>query len=158
MKNTNKMADLVIHTLGHKGFDYDRLEEGLFLGTNMCCQYGFNAELLEKGVRADISLEADRSDAPKGVDFYLWLPTEDGEAPSQDQLTLGVDTLTFLHKRGVKTFLHCKNGHGRAPTLYIAYLIHQGMTVAEAMRILQERRPTAHPTEKQMEALKKFAG
>jgi protein-tyrosine phosphatase len=152
----NKIVDIVNHTLGHKGFDYDQIDDNVFIGTNMCCQLGFDKELLSKNVKADISLEEDKIDAPTGVDYFLWLPTKDHEAPSPDKLTLGVQTLDFLIKRNIKVFIHCQKGHGRAPTLFIAYLIKKGMNMDDAVKYVKDKRPTIHFTQNQLEALKSF--
>ena len=56
--------DIFNHITGRQGFDYDQIEESVFIGTNMCCQFGFDKELLTKGVRADISLEEIKIDTP----------------------------------------------------------------------------------------------
>ncbi len=153
----NKVVDIINHTLNHKGFDYSQIDDNVFIGTNMCCQLGFDRELLSKNVRADISLEEDRVDAPNGVDYFLWLPTKDHFAPSPDKLTLGVQALEFFVKRNIKVYIHCKNGHGRAPTLFVAYLIKKGMKVDEALKYLQSKRPSVHLTKAQVDALQKFA-
>ncbi len=153
----NKIIDIVNHTLGHKGFDYSQIDDNVFIGTNMCCQLGFDRELLSKNVRADISLEEDRVDAPNGVDYFLWLPTVDHSAPSFDKLSLGVYTLDFLIKKNIKVYIHCHNGHGRAPTLFLAYLIKKGMKVNEAIEFLKSKRPSIHLTKAQVDALQKFA-
>lgn len=149
--------DIVRHLLGRKGFDYDKITDDVFIGTNMCCQFGFSRELLSQGVRAAISLEKERVDVPTGADFYLWLPTEDMTAPSPDQLRLGVDTLAFFAERKIKVYIHCKNGHGRAPTLYLAYLVSRGMPYEEALAMLTRQRPSVHPTEAQERAVRDFA-
>lgn len=152
----NKFDDFLHHLPGHRAFDYDQVAEEIYIGTNMCCQYGFHHELLSKGVRADISCEAGKVDAPIGVDFYIWLPTEDREAPTQEKLAFGVQALEFLLSRKIKTYIHCKNGHGRAATLYAAYLVKQGMTPEEAVLAMQARRASVLPTESQMTALRVF--
>lgn len=152
----NKIVDAWNHVLGLHGFDYSQVSDDVFIGTNMCCQFGFAKELLTKGVRADISLEEDTVDAPLGVDYFVWLPTVDGEAPVPDKLALGVETLEFLSSRHIKTFIHCKNGHGRAPTLFAAYLIKQGMTIDAAVSLLKEKRPVIHFSESQMKGLQAF--
>lgn len=152
----NKLIDGFNHVTGRKGFDYSEIDEGVIIGTNMCCQFGFAKELLARDVRADISLEEENVDAPRGVEYFLWLPTPDGHAPSPDKLALGVSTLRFLAERRIKVYVHCKNGHGRAPTLYIAYLMSGGMSFDAALDALKARRPTAHLTEEQREALRAF--
>jgi protein-tyrosine phosphatase len=152
----NPVVDKFNHIIGRKGFDYDQIDENVFIGTNMCCQFGFNKELLSKGVRADISLEEVRIDTPTGVDYFLWLPTVDKEPPAPDKLALGVETIDFLIKRNVKVYIHCQNGHGRAPTLFAAYLIRKGMKPDEAISYIKSKRSTIHITDNQIKALKEF--
>lgn len=150
--------DVFNHLLGKKGFDYDQITDEVFIGTNMCCQLGFSKELLAKGIRADVSLEKNRTDSPEGVDYFLWLPTENGLAPDPKNLEIGVKFLDFLISNKVKTFIHCKNGHGRAPTLFAAYLISLGMKAEEAIELIRAKRPTIHLTESQRQALANFEG
>ncbi len=150
----NKIVDGFNHVFGLHGFDYNQINEDIFIGTNMCCQFGFAKELLTQNVRADISLEENRVDAPLGVEYFLWLPTVDGEAPSPDKLLLGVRTLEFFAERHIKTFIHCKNGHGRAPTLYVAFLMKQGMSMDAAIALIQAKRPAMHLTDAQKTALR----
>lgn len=152
----NKAVDLYNHLAGHKGFDYDQIADTIFLGTNMCCQFGFEKELLVKGVRADISLEKERIDAPVGVDYFLWLPTQDGTPPSPDALSLGVLALEFFVSKNISVYIHCKNGHGRGPTLLAAYYIKNGMTVDEALSVIRSKRPSIHLRTEQISALKNF--
>lgn len=152
----NKIVDTYNHLVGQKGFDYDQIDDEVFIGTNMCCQLGFDRELLTKDVRADISLEEVRVDAPMGVDYFLWLPTKDNEPPMPDKFILGVQTLDFLISRKIKVYIHCKNGHGRAPTLFAAYLIKKGMAIDEAVKYLQSKRPAIHLSTAQFEALNSF--
>lgn len=152
----NKIVDIINHTFGHKGFDYDKINDEVFIGTNMCCQLGFDKELLAKNVRADISLEEIRIDAPMGVDYFLWLPTKDHESPTPDKLTLGVQTLEFLINRKIKVYIHCMNGHGRASTLFVAYLVKKGMKIDEAIKYLKSKRPTIHLSAAQLEGLRLF--
>lgn len=144
------------HALFHKGFDYDEIDPDVIIGTNMCCQFGFERELLTKNVRADISLEEYRVDAPIGVEYFLWLPTADHTAPTQDKLTLGVATLDFLIRRKVRVYIHCKNGHGRAPTLYLAYLVSKGLSIDAAQRFLKSKRPGVHVNAVQIEGIRKY--
>ena len=79
--------------------------------------------MIKKGIKADISLEKEKLDAPFGVDYFLWLPTKDHTAPSQDQLKAGVKFMDELIKNKIKIYIHCQRGHGRAPVLVAAYFI-----------------------------------
>lgn len=154
--------DIQIHESQHhfsaeKSFDYDQITDEIFVGTNMCCIVGYARELVEKGVLADISLEKDRVDNPIGIDFFLWLPVEDHKAPTQRQLELGVLTIEFFVKNKIKLYVHCKNGHGRAPTMVAAYLIKQGKTPDQALEIIKSKRPAIHLEDIQIKALRDWA-
>lgn len=148
--------DIFNHLTGRKGFDYDQITDEIFIGTNMCCQFGFSKELLARGVRADISLEKDRTDAPEGVDYFLWLPTENGQPPSPKNFEAGVAFIDFLVHNKIKTYIHCKNGHGRAPTLFAAYLVSHGMEVQKAIDLIASKRAGMHLTNAQVRALDTF--
>ena len=153
----NKVIDIYHHVRGVHGFDYSKIKDDIFIGTNMCCEFGFKRELLSKGVTADISLEAERLDAPQGVEFFLWLPTPNRQAPTPDALEQGVQAIKILRAQGKKIYIHCKNGHGRAPTLYAASLIRSGLTVEQAIDSIAEERPSIHLERVQIEALHRFA-
>jgi protein-tyrosine phosphatase len=141
------------------GIDYTQLTETLYLGTNACCQMHFAQELLAKGINADISLEAERLDSPEGVASFLWLPTPDHTPPSPTQLTLGVQHLMTLQTTGSKTYVHCKNGHGRAPTLLAAYFqTTRAWNTTQTITFLKNARPSIHLEPGQVEALVSFHG
>jgi protein tyrosine phosphatase len=136
--------------------EYDYISEGIFIGTNQCCQTHFDEKLKKEGITADISLEEERMDAPFGVDFYVWIPIKDRSAPTQDQLDFGVSILEKLVAMKKKVYVHCQNGHGREPTLVAAYLIQQGKTLAEAIDFIKSKRPAIHLEEVQTSALETF--
>lgn len=136
--------------------EFNHIADGIYVGNNQCCQTHFDKKLRKEGISADISLESDRLDEPKGVEFYLWLPVKNLSAPTQDQLDLGVANLDRMVASGKKVYVHCRNGHGRAPTLVAAYLIKNGMTADAAIAFVKERRPAIHLEESQAEALKIF--
>lgn len=142
--------------MAHVKFDYSKITEHIFLGTNFCCKVHFNEDLLKKGITADISLEEENSENPFGVKYFLWLPTKNYHAPTQQQLLLGAVTIDLLAETGAKVYVHCKNGHGRAPTLVAAYFVSLGKTVNEAINLVKNKRPEVHLTGEQLEALKLF--
>jgi protein-tyrosine phosphatase len=148
--------DISNHLRGHTGFDYTQITDEIFIGTNMCCQYGFSVELLSKNVRADISLEENHTDAPSGVDYFLWLPTEQEIAPTPQDFEIGVKFIDFVVRNKIKTFIHCKNGHSRGPTLFAAYLIAQGKSVENALGFIASKRTVIHLNELQTQALVEF--
>jgi hypothetical protein len=141
----------------HVKFNYNQITDYIYLGTNYCCQMHFDEELLKKGVTADISLEGERMDKADGVEYFLWLPTIDHTAPSIDALALGVQMLHFCEKRKIKVYVHCKNGHGRAPSLIAAYFMSQGMSAGKAIRTIAKKRPEIHIEPVQEAMIKKFA-
>lgn len=136
--------------------EFNKIDKNIYIGTNQCCRYHFKKDLLSKGVSADISLEEDRVDAPFGVKSYLWLPTKDQTAPSQDQIMLGVEHLKKLISENKKVYVHCEKGHGRAPTLVAAYYATNGMKPKEAIDFVESKRPGAHINEKQQKAIRAF--
>jgi protein-tyrosine phosphatase len=101
--------------------------------------------LLRRGVTTDISLEAERIDAPRGVKYFLWLPTKDHAAPTMPAIDLGVKTLRWMLDHGDRVYVHCKSGHGRAPTLLAAFLIRESrMRLNEAVAFIKQKRPEVH--------------
>lgn len=139
-------------------FEYTKITEEIFIGTNQCCRTHFDEELVSKGVTADISLEEKQMDHPAGVKFYLWLPVQDDFAPQKEQFDLGVAALEQFVNNKIKVYIHCKNGHGRAPTLVAAYLVKsQGMKPQAAVDFLKSRRPVVHLTDAQFRALEEYA-
>ncbi|MBI4135486.1 dual specificity protein phosphatase family protein [Candidatus Uhrbacteria bacterium] len=139
--------------LPHPKLDYHKITEYIYIGTNQCCQTHFDERLLAKKIRADISLEKNRLDAPFGVDYYLWLPVADHKAPTARQLELGIAMLRFCVKHHIAVYVHCRQGHGRAPTLVAAYLTTTGMSVKEAVAHIKRRRPITHLNPVQVRAL-----
>jgi len=139
-----------------KELEYNEIVDGIYIGTNQCCQTHFDERLKKEGITADISLEEDRLDAPFGVDFYTWIPVKDHEVPKRDQLEFGVSILEKLVEMGKKVYVHCKNGHGRAPTLVASYLIRKGKNAEEAEAFIKSKRPSMHLDDIQREALQEF--
>jgi len=139
-----------------KELEYNEITDGIYIGTNQCCQTHFDEKLKQQNITADISLEEDRLDAPFGVDFYIWMPVQNHTAPKHEQLEFGVSVLEKLISMGKKVYVHCKNGHGRAPTLVAAYLIKHGRSPAEAEAFIKLKRPTMHMEDAQRQALENF--
>ncbi len=152
---------LTTHALEHDKkhvhrLEYDQIDKYIYVGTNACCISHFDTSLKKLGVKADISLEENRIDSPYGVDYYVWLPTKDHHAPPIRELLFGVYSLDYFLKSGIKTYVHCKEGHTRAPTLVAAYYIYKGMPVEWALQFVKQKRPASHITPQQVKALKAF--
>ena len=138
--------------------DYHFIADGIFVGTNQCCTTHLDEMLRNEGITVDISLERERLDQPFGVEAYLWLPTEDHTPPSEDQLAMGAAFIERAVALRKKIYAHCKNGHGRAPTLVAAYFMrYRGKTLEDSVALLKEQRPSVHFQNSQIEALNHFA-
>lgn len=140
-----------------KNIDYNLISDGIYIGTNQCCLLHFDEQLKNDGIEADISLEEESVDASLGVKFYLWIPVKNHTAPGQDQLDVGIAVLEKLVSLGRKVYVHCKNGHGRAPTLVAAYFIKHGKTINEAIELIKKKRSSIHLEDIQKKALIEFA-
>lgn len=140
----------------HKHTEYSKINDYIYIGTNFCCQKHLDKNLLKKGITADISLEEIRMDTPFGVKCYLWLPVKDHYPPTMYQFLIGVSCIDNAVKTKNKIYVHCKNGHGRAPTLVAAYLIIQGMSVKETIDFLRSKRAGVNILPAQLSALTKF--
>ncbi len=117
----------------------------------------FDKKLLDKGVRLDVSLEGERIDRPYGIAYYVWLPTRDKTAPSIEKIRMGVHAMDVAISAKEKVYVHCKNGHGRGPTMVAAYLIkHKGMSTKEAIAFIKKLRPEIHPETTQRKQLAKW--
>ena len=134
--------------------EYSYITDGIYVGTNVCCETHFDEKLASEGITEDISLEKERVDTPFGVSSYLWLPVVDHTPPRPEQMEYGATALSTLVSLDKKVYVHCKNGHGRAPTLVAAYLIKvKGMKPEEAIALIKERRPSIHLEPSQIKAL-----
>ncbi len=136
--------------------DYNQIDKHIYIGTNMCCTIALDPELVKKGITADISLEEKKVDAPLGVDYYVWLPTRDHFAPQLKKLLFGVQCIDYFVKNNIKIFVHCKNGHTRAPTLVVAYYIYKGMKINEAITFVKAKRTQMHLSASQKRSLLAF--
>lgn len=116
-------------------------------------------EFIRLGISVEINLTQEENELPpKDIEVYLWLPTVDGYAPSQIAMDTGTLVIhsSLMNNKGV--YVHCKNGHGRSPTLIAAYLVRfEQKSPEEAMALVCEKRPEVHFETAQIDALKRFA-
>ncbi|KKQ53005.1 hypothetical protein A2865_01330 [Candidatus Woesebacteria bacterium RIFCSPHIGHO2_01_FULL_39_17] len=143
-------------------FDYSKITEQIIIGSDLCkggvCLI-HGEEFRKLGVSLEINLSRENNELPpKDMEIgYVWLPVTDGYAPSQEQLEMGTCLLDTAINMGKKVFVHCKNGHGRSPTLVAAYLMkYAGMSMEDAEKLISEKRPETHIEESQREALGEF--
>jgi dual specificity MAP kinase phosphatase len=88
---------------------------------------------------------------------YLYLPTIDNTAPTQQHLWMGVRFMEEEIKQGGKVYVHCWEGLGRSPTLVAAYLVNNGATPKDAWVAIMKVRPFIRPTPLQRARLEEFA-
>lgn len=139
-----------------KHLEFSKIDEFLLIGTTICCRAHFE-KLIKAGMQADIDLQEEKMDKPSGVTSFLWLPTVDFTPPSQAQLKIGSHFIKDLISQKMKCYVHCNEGHGRAPTLVAAYYIYaHGLTPRQAVDRIKSKRPRANPNKKQMKALDIF--
>ena len=140
---------------------YTEIQPGIFLGSDFCkggvCLI-HNEEFKRLGVSYEINLSEEGNELPpNNISGYLWIPVVDGYAPTSEQMEMGVAFIHQAIEKGKKVYVHCKNGHGRSPTLIAAYLKrHRSMTVDEAMGLIRDRRKEIHIEETQRKALEEF--
>lgn len=141
----------------HVKINHNQITENLYIGTNQCCRQHFEKDLISEGVEADISLEGEKLDHPWGIKYFLWLPTADKTAPTMHALALGTQKIAYCDANNIKVYIHCKNGHGRAPTLVAAYFISQGLKVKDAVEKIRKKRREIHLEPVQKATLELFA-
>ena len=116
--------------------------------------------LVGAGISVIINLQQEQQDIfarDERLDGYLWLPAPDGQAPTLEQLHMGVGFLRGAISNGKGVFVHCKAGQGRAPLLCACYLIQLGHSPLQAMALLRAARPATMLTGPQNLALREFA-
>lgn len=123
-------------------------------------QYGQRGKrkLMRHGVNAGVNMRIEFDDAAHGLDFdhYCYLPTIDETAPTLDHLNEGVEFMQRVIGDGGSVYIHCAGGVGRAPSMAAAYFITQGMTLDEAVALIQKARPYVDLLSPQVSRLQEF--
>ncbi len=115
-------------------------------------------KLEQSGLTAVVNLRIEFDDAEHGLalEHYCHLPTVDDEAPSMEHLHQGVTFMEEIVAQDGRVYIHCAGGVGRAPTMAAAYFIKQGMSLDEAIALIQKTRPFINIMPPQMEQLRAF--
>ncbi len=87
---------------------------------------------------------------------YLHLPTVDNTAPKLNDLIEGAEFADNEIKNGGKVYIHCRQGHGRGPSMAIAYLLKIGTTYDDAYKLVKRVRTFINPRMEQIERLKEL--
>jgi dual specificity MAP kinase phosphatase len=143
-------------------FDFSKITDQIYIGSDLCkggvCLI-HGEEFRKLGVSFEINLSRENNELPpKDMEIgYAWFPVTDGYAPTQEQLEMGAYMINSAVSAGKKVFVHCKNGHGRSPTLVAAYLMkYARMSMEDALKLIKEKREEVHIEDAQMETLEKF--
>lgn len=143
-------------------FDFSKITDRVFIGSDLCkggvCLI-HREEFKKLDIKFELNLSQEENELPpKDLEVgYLWLPVVDGHAPTQLQLCIGTAAIHEVVENGKNVYVHCKNGHGRSPTMVAAYLVrYQGYSLEDALKLIKEKREEVHIEEAQFEALKLF--
>ncbi len=111
------------------------------------------------GITSVVNMRKEFDDQTKGIApaRYLHLPTIDDDAPSLDQLQVGVDFIREELDSGGIVYVHCGAGVGRAATMAAAYLVSTGLDVEEAWHHIRTVRPFIRPSIVQVRMIEHFA-
>ena len=125
----------------------------------------WNAENMAQVERAgvthiiDMQIEFDDTPlaAPHGI-TVLWNPIDDDFQPkSTDIFQRGVDfALEALDKKETKVFVHCAAGIHRAPMMTLAILCSLGWKLADALQLIEARRPVVDFADVYVNSVKRF--
>ena len=105
-------------------------------------------EVAEAGITHIIDMQIEFDDtalaAKHGIEV-LWNPTDDDFEPKPARLfERGVEFAeAALARADTKVFIHCAAGVHRAPMMALAVLGSMGWSVADAMALIEGRRPAA---------------
>jgi len=121
---------------------------------------GAAGELRQRRIGLLINLH-ERPDPPALLDELraqtIHLPVQNSDAPTQEQLDLGVAAIDDALRQGVRVAVHCGAGLGRAGTLLAAYLVSCGSAPDDAIDKVRSVRPGSIETQEQEDAVHRFA-
>lgn len=143
-------------------FDYSKITAKIYIGSDfckggVCLLHGEEFKALGVTFELNLSHENNELPPPNMEIGYLWLPVVDGYSPAQIQLDIGTSAMDEAVKAGKIVYIHCKNGHGRSPTMVAAYLIRFGsMDFESAQKLIVEKRPEVHIEAIQIKELKEY--
>ncbi len=129
----------------------------LAVASDACNSKGFDFLAKELKINALVDLRWEgRHDASlvakSGIEL-LYLPTNDQDAVSQEDLWKAVRWINNVITKNQKVVIHCTYGIGRSVLLACCVLVSQGSTPLQAFAAVRKARSKAAPTHQQLEAL-----
>lgn len=138
----------------HRSVRVDRVAPWLYIGPVLGPDV--LPALLDRGITHVLDLREEGSDDP-AIMAQLGLrwrriAIPDREPPTDDQIEIIVDWLDSEAdaSEDQAVYVHCHAGVSRTPTVAIALLMHQDLTLAEAQRAVFAARPEVAPTQSQI--------
>jgi protein-tyrosine phosphatase len=127
---------------------------GIWTAANM-------AEVARAGVTHILNMQIEFDDTPLAEPYgisVLWNPIDDDFQPkSPDIFQRGVDfALEALDEEGTKVFVHCAAGVHRAPTMTLAILCCLSWKLADALQLIEARRPVVDFADVYVNSVKRF--
>jgi protein-tyrosine phosphatase len=119
------------------------------------------AQVARAGVTHILDMQIEFDDtplaAPHGI-RVLWNPIDDDfRRKSPDVFQRGVDfALEALDKAETKVFVHCAAGVHRAPMMTLAILCSLSWKLADALRLIEARRPVVDFADVYVNSVKEF--
>jgi len=122
---------------------------------------GNMAEAARAGITHILDMQVEFDDTPlaepHGISV-LWNPIDDDFQPkSSDVFQRGVDfALEALNEEGTKLFVHCAAGVHRAPMMTLAILCSLGWNLADALQLIEARRPVVDFADVYVNSVKRY--
>lgn len=119
------------------------------------------AQVARAGITHILDMQIEFDDTPLAEPHgiaVLWNPIDDDFQPkSADVFQRGVDfALEALDHEGTKLFVHCAAGVHRAPMMTLAILCSLGWTLADALQLIEARRPVVDFADVYVNSVKRF--
>jgi len=135
---------------------YSRITPEIYVGPQISLVG--KKQLKAWGIASSINMRDEFDDAAHdlGLKHYCYLPTDDGQAPTIQQLEQGIAFIQQMLGQNEKVYIHCRSGVGRAPTMAAAYFMRQGYTMNDAVRLIGQARPFINITLAQLEVLRQL--